>query len=227
MTMIVVTHEIGFARSVGRPRRLPRRRRRRRDRHRPPTSWTIRSSRARNSSSQRCSELIDASYLAQFREPEGYLDFARFGPPSHAGGDRHLASDGTGAHWPVRPLWTTLMREEQRVKAAVARLCRTDTDHVVLVAEHVSLGLFQAAFGAVAARCMYSAAEFPANTYPWVRAERPAVDRARLPGGTSRRPVAEALTPRGFRAVGVRCRLPHRLPRGPGGVARGRRRPRC
>lgn len=116
--------------------------------------------------------MIDASYLSQFREPEGYLDFARFGPPSlpvvtataRLMDQASLAGPATV---------DTLMREEQRVKAAVARLCRTDTDHVALV-PNTSTGLFQAAFG-LTGTVMYSAAEFPANTYPWVRAGLPSV----------------------------------------------------
>ncbi|SDG47031.1 Predicted transcriptional regulator YheO, contains PAS and DNA-binding HTH domains [Lentzea fradiae] len=116
--------------------------------------------------------MIDASYLSQFREPEGYLDFARFGPPSlpvvtataRLMDQASLAGPATV---------DTLMREEQRVKAAVARLCRTDTDHVALV-PNTSTGLFQAAFG-LTGTVMYSAAEFPSNTYPWVRAGLPSV----------------------------------------------------
>ncbi|MCP2242558.1 aminotransferase class V-fold PLP-dependent enzyme [Lentzea aerocolonigenes] len=116
--------------------------------------------------------MIDASYLAQFREPEGYLDFARFGPPSLpvvTATSRLMDQASLAGPSTV----DTLMREEQRVKAAVARLCRTDTDHVALV-PNTSIGLFQAAFG-LSGTVMYSAAEFPSNTYPWVRAGLPSV----------------------------------------------------
>ncbi|MGW6931419.1 PAS domain-containing protein [Lentzea sp. NPDC054927] len=132
--------------------------------------------------------MIDASYLAQFREPEGYLDFARFGPPSTpvvAATSRLMEQASLAGPSTV----DTLMREEQRVKAAVARLCRSDTDHVALV-PNTSIGLFQAAFG-LSGTVMYSASEFPSNTYPWVRAGLPSIV---LDGPVHPAAVAVALT---------------------------------
>lgn len=133
--------------------------------------------------------MISTSYLAQFREPEGYLDFARFGPPSIpvvTATSRLMEQASLAGPSTV----DALMREEQRVKAAVARLCRTDTDHVALV-PNTSIGLFQAAFG-LSGTVMYSAAEFPANTYPWVRACLPSIV---LDGPVAAAGVANALTP--------------------------------
>ncbi|GLZ33381.1 aminotransferase class V [Lentzea sp. NBRC 105346] len=134
--------------------------------------------------------MIPPSYLGQFREPEGYLDFARFGPPSHAVVSttaRLLEQASLAGPSTV----DTLMREEQRVKAAVARLCATDTDHVVLT-PNTSTGLFQAALG-LTGTVMYSVGEFPSNTYPWVRAGLPSV---RLPAGpVTADVVRSALTP--------------------------------
>ncbi|UQS25757.1 aminotransferase class V-fold PLP-dependent enzyme [Amycolatopsis thermalba] len=111
---------------------------------------------------------ISPSYLLQFDEPAGYLDFARYGPPSHAVVDttaRLLNSSAKAGPSTV----DDLMRQEVRAKAAVARLCGTDTDHVVLL-PNTSQGLFQAAFHAPPGEVLVSAAEFPANTYPWARA---------------------------------------------------------
>ncbi|MDQ0380584.1 aminotransferase class V-fold PLP-dependent enzyme [Amycolatopsis thermophila] len=111
---------------------------------------------------------IPPSYLLQFDEPAGYLDFARYGPPSHAVVDttaRLLNSSAKAGPSTV----DDLMRQEVRAKAAVARLCGTDTDHVVLL-PNTSQGLFQAAFNAPPGEVLVSAAEFPANTYPWARA---------------------------------------------------------
>ncbi|NIH88401.1 aminotransferase class V-fold PLP-dependent enzyme [Amycolatopsis granulosa] len=111
---------------------------------------------------------ISPSYLLQFDEPAGYLDFARYGPPSHAVVDttaRLLHSSAKAGPSTV----DDLMRQEVRAKAAVARLCGTDTDHVVLL-PNTSQGLFQAAFNAPPGEVLVSAAEFPANTYPWARA---------------------------------------------------------
>ncbi|WP_053736566.1 aminotransferase class V-fold PLP-dependent enzyme [Nocardia sp. NRRL S-836] len=133
--------------------------------------------------------MTNSAYLAQFREPEGYLDFARFGPPSLpvvAATARLMEQASLAGPSTV----DTLMREEQRVKAAAARLCRTDTDHVALV-PNTSTGLFQAAFG-LSGTVMYSAAEFPANTYPWVRAGLPSVV---LDGPVTAASVSGSLTP--------------------------------
>ncbi|TVT59484.1 aminotransferase class V-fold PLP-dependent enzyme [Amycolatopsis rhizosphaerae] len=127
---------------------------------------------------------ISPRYLLQFDEPAGYLDFARFGPPSHA----VLDTTARLLERTVRAGPSTvdeLMRQEVRAKAAVARLCRTDTDHVVLVPT-TSQGLFQAAFNGPGGEVLVSASEFPANTYPWARAEetgRLRVRRLRPPDG--------------------------------------------
>ncbi|MGF6882778.1 selenocysteine lyase/cysteine desulfurase/predicted transcriptional regulator YheO [Nocardia sp. GAS34] len=112
---------------------------------------------------------ISPRYLLQFDEPAGYLDFARFGPPSHAVLDTtaSLLHEATTAG-PATV--DNLMLQEIRARAAVSRLSGSDTDHVVLL-PHTSLGLFQAAFG-FGGEVLVSAAEFPANTYPWARAEQ-------------------------------------------------------
>ncbi|MCC8248869.1 aminotransferase class V-fold PLP-dependent enzyme [Saccharothrix luteola] len=135
---------------------------------------------------------IPSSYLVQFHEPEGYLDFARFGPPSFAVVDASTrlveASVSAGPS-----TVDDLMRQELRAKAAVARLCRGDTDHVTLL-PNTSTGLFQAALG-VTGEVLVSSGEFPANTYPWARS--PSVDVSWLPPGPVTADVVRAaLTPR-------------------------------
>lgn len=135
---------------------------------------------------------IPSSYLVQFHEPEGYLDFARFGPPSFAVVDASTrlveASVSAGPS-----TVDDLMRQELRAKAAVARLCRGDTDHVTLL-PNTSTGLFQTALG-VTGEVLVSSGEFPANTYPWARS--PSVDVSWLPPGPVMADVVrEALTPR-------------------------------
>ncbi|MEU4522112.1 aminotransferase class V-fold PLP-dependent enzyme [Amycolatopsis sp. NPDC024027] len=137
---------------------------------------------------------ISPRYLLQFDEPAGYLDFARFGPPSHAVLDTTAALlDQATTAGPSTV--DELMRQEVRAKAAAARLSGSDTDHAVLL-PNTSLGLFQAAFHSTG-EVLVSAAEFPANTYPWARAEQAGrLTLRRLTGGyvTPER-VAEALTP--------------------------------
>ena len=137
---------------------------------------------------------ISPRYLLQFSEPAGYLDFARFGPPSHAVLDTTARLSEKATHAGPSTV-DELMREETRAKAAAARLCRSDIDHIVLQ-PNTSLGLMQAAFNAPGGAVLVSAAEFPANTYPWARAEQAGrLTVRRLPAGyvTADR-VAEALT---------------------------------
>ncbi|WP_121011425.1 aminotransferase class V-fold PLP-dependent enzyme [Saccharothrix australiensis] len=133
---------------------------------------------------------IPSSYLLQFQEPVGYLDFARFGPPSHAVVEettRLLERSASAGPSTV----DELMRWEDRARAAAARLCGHDVDHVALV-PNTSTGLFQVALG-LAGEVAVSPAEFPANTYPWVRAGRARVRRL-PPGPVTPDVVAGALT---------------------------------
>ncbi|GAA1955949.1 hypothetical protein GCM10009754_27200 [Amycolatopsis minnesotensis] len=120
------------------------------------------------------------AYLAQFTEPAGYLDFGRFGPPSRAVLDTTadlLARTAVAGPSTV----DELMRQEQRAKEVVARLCGTGPEHVVLL-PNTSLGLFQAAFNTPGGEVLVAPAEFPANVYPWVRAEEAGLLRVRSLG---------------------------------------------
>jgi len=137
---------------------------------------------------------ISPRYLLQFTESAGYLDFARFGPPSYAVLDATARLSEQSAHAGPATV-DELMRQEVRAKAAAARLCGSDTDHIVLQ-PHTSMGLLQAAFSVPGGTVLVSEAEFPANTYPWARAEqtgRVTVRRLRA-GYVTPDAVAEALT---------------------------------
>lgn len=137
---------------------------------------------------------ISPRYLLQFTESAGYLDFARFGPPSYAVLDATARLSEQSAHAGPATV-DELMRQEVRAKAAAARLCDSDTDHIVLQ-PHTSMGLLQAAFSVPGGTVLVSEAEFPANTYPWARAEqtgRVTVRRLRA-GHVTPDAVAEALT---------------------------------
>lgn len=131
----------------------------------------------------------------QFDESPGYLDFARVGPPSRAVVAESAALLGRMATAGMSTV-NELMTCDGRARAAVARLCGATADRVVLQ-PHTSQGLFQAAFSAPAGEVLVSAAEFPANTYPWARAEqagRLTVRWLRAPRVTPE-VVREALTP--------------------------------
>jgi len=108
-------------------------------------------------------------YAEHFDEPEGYLDFARYGPPSRdvltattdaltrsARADHHTVDD--------------LMRAEPAARDSAARLAGTDGAHTVLL-PNASTGLFHAAFGIPAGAVLVPSTDFPANHYPWRRAE--------------------------------------------------------
>lgn len=136
---------------------------------------------------------MTTDYLDQFDETPGYLDFARFGPPSRAVVDTTAEllaacarADGSTVD--------DLMRQEGRAVAAAARLAGFPAD-AVLPLPNTSLGLFQAAFNAAPGHSavLVATGEFPANTYPWARAEQAGLARVRRwspPGG---RVTADAL----------------------------------
>ncbi len=112
-----------------------------------------------------------ASYLAQFGEDDGYLDFARVGPPSRAvveAGTRALETVSVAGPGTV----DGLMAAEERALASAARLLGVDRRNVVYTPS-TSAGLFQVAFALRAdlPRVLVSPAEFPANLYPWWRAQ--------------------------------------------------------
>jgi selenocysteine lyase/cysteine desulfurase len=130
----------------------------------------------------------------QFAESPGYLDFARVGPPSRAVVEETAAlmarvatADGSTVD--------DLMRTDARARQAVGRLCSAEPERVILL-PHTSQGLFQAAFSVPSGTVLVSPAEFPANTYPWVRAEQAGRVRVRwLPAGpVTPAAVAAALT---------------------------------
>lgn len=109
-----------------------------------------------------------ADYARQFEAPAGYLDFARYGPPSRA----VLAATADALGRSARAGHDTvndLMGADLRARRSAARLAGTDTDHTVLL-PNASTGLFQAAFGITGGTVLVPAADFPANHYPWRRA---------------------------------------------------------
>jgi selenocysteine lyase/cysteine desulfurase len=137
---------------------------------------------------------MDDIWREQFDESPGYLDFARVGPPSRAVVEESAALLGGVASASTTTI-DDVMKCDDRARAAVARLCGAVDERVVLL-PHTSQGLFQAAFS-VAGEVLVSASEFPANTYPWARAEqagRLTVRWLRVPAVTPSA-VAAALTP--------------------------------
>ncbi|MGW5482032.1 aminotransferase class V-fold PLP-dependent enzyme [Streptomyces sp. NPDC004008] len=108
------------------------------------------------------------SYAAHFDTPAGYLDFARFGPPSRdavAATARAMEESARAGHTTV----DDLMRAERAARATAARLAGTDAPHTVLL-PNASTGLFHAALGIQDGVVLAPRTDFPANHYPWRRA---------------------------------------------------------
>ncbi|MFG2475021.1 aminotransferase class V-fold PLP-dependent enzyme [Streptomyces fagopyri] len=107
------------------------------------------------------------SYAAHFDTPAGYLDFARFGPPSRDA----VAATGRAMEESTRAGHTTvddLMRAEGAARETAGRLAGTDTRHTVLL-PNASTGLFHAALGIPQGVVLAPSTDFPANHYPWRR----------------------------------------------------------
>lgn len=110
---------------------------------------------------------VQKSYLSQFREPAGYLDFARIGPPSRAVARtvaqtvEWLATDPSAA-------LARLELEEGRARVAAARLLSC-APHEVAFVSSTSHALFAAAAGLGDGVVLVPRGEFPANIYPWLR----------------------------------------------------------
>ncbi|WRZ94643.1 aminotransferase class V-fold PLP-dependent enzyme [Streptomyces sp. NBC_01007] len=107
------------------------------------------------------------SYAAHFDTPAGYLDFARFGPPSRdavAATARAMEESARADHTTV----DGLMRAEGLARDTAARLVGTDSRHTVLL-PNASTGLFHAALGIREGVVLAPRTDFPANHYPWRR----------------------------------------------------------
>ncbi|MHA6760262.1 aminotransferase class V-fold PLP-dependent enzyme [Streptacidiphilus sp. PAMC 29251] len=113
-----------------------------------------------------------SGYAEHFFEPEGYLDFGRFGPPSADVVETVTALSGRAAHAGARTV-DELMEYELRARQAAARLLGATgpgaVDRVALL-PNASTGLFHAAFGLPSGTVLVPAHEFPSNLYPWRRA---------------------------------------------------------
>ncbi|GAB3250792.1 aminotransferase class V-fold PLP-dependent enzyme [Kineosporia babensis] len=106
-------------------------------------------------------------YRAAFREPQGYLNFASFGPPSLA------VQNAIGAAVSQAVLGgssAVLHAADQRALAAIARLTGFP-EQACTLATSTSAGLQQIAFGMPAGEVLVSGDEFPSNLYPWWRAQ--------------------------------------------------------
>ncbi|WP_405582001.1 aminotransferase class V-fold PLP-dependent enzyme [Streptomyces sp. NBC_01190] len=108
-------------------------------------------------------------YAEHFEEPAGYLDFARYGPPSRD----VLAATATALTRSAHADHTTvndLMRAERAARDSAAHLAGAAAENTVLL-PNASTGLFHAAFGIPTGTVLVPGTDFPANHYPWRRTE--------------------------------------------------------
>ncbi len=121
---------------------------------------------------------LPASYLDEFAEPFGYVDFASVGPVSQrvAGA---LEQAWAGLHAPAaNPVQPALDAWEDG-RARFAALLGLEPRQVSVLPS-TSAALFQVAFGLPPGNVVVPAHEFPANLYPWLRAEERGGPEVRL-----------------------------------------------
>jgi selenocysteine lyase/cysteine desulfurase len=110
-----------------------------------------------------------SGYAEHFLEPDGYLDFGRFGPPSTDVVETTATLTGRAAR-ASGPVVDELMEYELRARRSAARLLGTASVQGVTLLPNASTGLFHAAFGLPTGTVLVPAREFPSNLYPWRRA---------------------------------------------------------
>jgi selenocysteine lyase/cysteine desulfurase len=138
---------------------------------------------------------LPASYLDQFDEPVGYLEFASTGPVSRRVREA-LAAALEAVAAPAGRAWDAIAPRLDTARTAAARLVGMSPDRVTTVPS-TSAGLFQVAFGLLGAggNVVLPAHEFPANVYPWLRAEAAGGPRVRKVLCPDSRVTAERLAP--------------------------------
>jgi selenocysteine lyase/cysteine desulfurase len=114
---------------------------------------------------------VNQDYLAEFGEQDGYLNFASVGPPSrsarNAAGDLldEVALGDQAATQIIGPAY-------QKARREIAHALGVE-DELATSVPSTSAGIMQIAFGLIGSggNIVVPAHEFPANRYPWLRAE--------------------------------------------------------
>ena len=114
---------------------------------------------------------MNQDYLAEFGEQDGYLNFASVGPPSrsarNAAGDLldEVALGDQAATQIIGPAY-------QKARREIAHALGVE-DELATSVPSTSAGIMQIAFGLIGSggNIVVPAHEFPANRYPWLRAE--------------------------------------------------------
>ena len=138
---------------------------------------------------------MNSDYLAEFEEQDGYLNFASIGPPARSAREAaagFLARAAAGR----RPTPELVGPAYENARASIAAGLGVQDGRATSVPS-TSAGMMQVAFGLVGAggNVVVPSHEFPANRYPWLRAEAvggPTVRAVDVPDG---RVTAAALAP--------------------------------
>ncbi|MEN8112990.1 MAG: aminotransferase class V-fold PLP-dependent enzyme [Actinomycetota bacterium] len=137
---------------------------------------------------------MNEAYLREFSASDGYLNFASVGPPSSAARtaatglmDAVAVADGSVVE--------TVGPSYQGARATIADALGVPDGRATSVPS-TSAGIMQVAFGLIGAggNVVVPAHEFPANLYPWLRAEKAGGPTVRLVEIPDRRVTAEALS---------------------------------
>lgn len=138
---------------------------------------------------------LPAAYLEQFEEPPGYMEFASTGPVSRRVREA-MASVLEVVASPQGSASAAIAARHETALAAMARLVGTAPDRVTTIPS-TSAGIFQVAFGLLGGggNVVVAAHEFPANVYPWLRAEGVGGPEVRLVACPDSRVTAERLAP--------------------------------
>ncbi len=136
---------------------------------------------------------VPAAYLREFSEPVGFMDHAAVSPlPQRV--RVALADTMAAMSAPPAPIGPSITGVYEASLATMARFVGASPEQVTVVPS-TSAALFATAFGfiGVDGNVVFAAHEFPANQYPWMRAEALgglAVRRVPVPDG---RVTADAL----------------------------------
>lgn len=137
---------------------------------------------------------LSDTYLNEFSEPIGYLDFAAIGPPSRR--VRQAVADAyTRVSNPDGPIGPSMLGAYEAALGTYGRFLGVAPELVTAV-PNTSTALFHVAFGLApfGGNIVVPAHEFPANLYPWLRAAGMGGPEVRMVDVPDRRVTAGALS---------------------------------
>ncbi len=138
--------------------------------------------------------VVSDTYLNEFEEPLGYLDFAAVGPPP-----RRVQGAVSDAYArvasPDGPIGPSVVGAYEAALGTCGRFLGVAPE-LVTVIPNTSAGLFHVAFGLApfGGNIVVPSHEFPANLYPWLRAAGMGGPEVRLVDVPDRRVTAGALS---------------------------------